>query len=329
MSGNSDRLYYISIIRVYAMLCIVFYHSLCFYAGTWGFICADEITPIWRLVAPPIVNIGLTLFVLVSGFLYGYLYNKGFYRNNKRFVLKKAYRLLIPYFVWGIWQIYCVPGLGKGWYSMLYGMSHLWFLLMLFEIFLIIVLLNKFDITGKTNLKVDVCLFVISLIPYFISKYFLNAHSFLCVEVSLKYLPVFIAGIFSNKYCVHEKINSHFSKLGILIGGGILLLISYLDINLNNYLYTMVSLMIGIFLLSVTKSYRNSPIVSYLDDCCMGIYLLNQIVIFYLLLNDRVKDCLSNHVYLGPFIIFTVSFIIPLIITKVIKKYKRLQFLLG
>lgn len=220
-SINIDsKVYYVSNIRVMAMLCIVIYHSLCFYAGTWGFICADEITPVWRLIAPPIVNLGLTTFVFVSGFLYGHLCAKGYYKDSKRFILKKASRLLLPYLVWGVFQIYCVPGLGKGWGDLLYGMSHLWFLLMLFEIFVLITVLNKFNLTTDSSKKVELMVFILSLLPFFISKYCLNVHSFLCVEISFKYFPLFVAGVYVNKYRLRERMNCKIAAIGSIVGGG-------------------------------------------------------------------------------------------------------------
>ena len=63
------------------MLLIVLFHSLCFYIGTWWYLCTD-VVPLWKVIAYPSVKIGLTTFVFISGFLYGYMYfEKGKYRD--------------------------------------------------------------------------------------------------------------------------------------------------------------------------------------------------------------------------------------------------------
>lgn len=75
MKSEQERIQYVSVLRVCSMLLIVLYHSMCYYTGTWWYLCTD-IVPLWKLLSPPTVTIGLTTFVFISGFLYGYLYMK-------------------------------------------------------------------------------------------------------------------------------------------------------------------------------------------------------------------------------------------------------------
>ena len=134
MKNRNDNLNYISLMRVLSMLQIVLFHSLCFYIGEWWFLCTD-VVPLWRIIAFPIEQIGLTSFVFISGFLYGYMYiEKGKYRDVLPFLHKKILRLLIPYFFWGIMMIITMPKVPITWINLLTGISHLWFLLMLFEL---------------------------------------------------------------------------------------------------------------------------------------------------------------------------------------------------
>ena len=73
----SDRLPYVSLLRVIAMLLIVIYHSLCFYTGRWWHLSSySDVVRVWYILSIPVVNIGLTLFVFISGFLFGYHYYK-------------------------------------------------------------------------------------------------------------------------------------------------------------------------------------------------------------------------------------------------------------
>ena len=73
MKYESDKMQYVSILRVCSMMLIVLYHSLCFYIGVWWYFSADVI-PLWKVISTPTVKIGLTTFVFISGFLYGYMY---------------------------------------------------------------------------------------------------------------------------------------------------------------------------------------------------------------------------------------------------------------
>lgn len=100
--------------------------------------------------------------------------------------------------------------------------------------------------------------------------------------------------------------------------------------SLKHYIYTMVSIIIGIFVFVIlSQSNKNYRIVGYLDNYCMGIYLLNQIVIFYLLLNPDLREFFMIHNYWGPFIIFAISFFVPLFITKIAKRTKWFSVILG
>ena len=44
----------------------------------------------------------MPLFIFVSGCVYGICIDKGKYTNNVKFLLNKARRLLIPYYIWGM-----------------------------------------------------------------------------------------------------------------------------------------------------------------------------------------------------------------------------------
>ena len=121
----------ITILRICAMFCILIFHALCFYIGSWNY-WRTEIVPIWSFFEP-IVEIGLATFIFISGFLYGY-YNieKSKYLQFSPFVTKKTKRLLFPYIIWSCIMIIFLP-LNMHWREMITGTGHLWFLLVLYE----------------------------------------------------------------------------------------------------------------------------------------------------------------------------------------------------
>lgn len=228
-SKNSIKLEYISQIRVLSLLLIVSYHSICFYLGKWGLPCADVVSSLWNTIAPALVNIGLTGFVLISGFLYSYLYSKGKYHDFFPFIKGKAVRLLIPYFIWSLFIIYLIPDSGQKCSGMYYGIAHLWFLLMLFEIFLIVSIVNIKGFIETSSTKVDVFVLIISVLPLFITRYILNIHFPLAFELTVKYLPVFMLGYFAYKHSLIDKMSSLVLGSLLLIGGGYFMYIDRLQ----------------------------------------------------------------------------------------------------
>ena len=176
MKSEQERIQYVSVLRVCSMLLIVLYHSMCYYTGTWWYLCTD-IVPLWKLLSPPTVTIGLTTFVFISGFLYGYLYMKrGKYRNVGPFLTNKFKRLLIPYFFWGTLMVLFLPAVHVSWINLFTGIAHLWFLLMLFELFVILLLLNKIGIGEHRSPKKDCIAVLISFVLLYIWERYSNHH---------------------------------------------------------------------------------------------------------------------------------------------------------
>ena len=328
--SNTNKLEYISQIRVLSLFMIVFYHCICFYLGRWGLPCADKVTPLWSVIAPSMVNIGLTNYVLISGFLYSYLYRKGKYHNLLSFIKGKTLRLLIPYFVWSLFIIYLIPGSGQRLSGMLYGINHLWFLLMLFELFLIVSIANVGSLLESSSKNVDVLIFALSFFPVFFTKYILDSHYPLALELTMKYLPVFLLGYYIAKYSILERMSSLLKGSLLIVGGGILCILTSNDIDLNSEWFAFASALVGLSLMAMVKSCSLSvSFVSWLDASCMGIYLLNQIVIYYLLLNDGFRHWANQHEYIGPLVIFVISFGLPLLMTKLLGNFKWSRYIIG
>ena len=133
----------ISTMRVLAMLMIIAFHSMLFYTGKWWRFNGPYII-LWKKFSEFLNTIDLPMFVFISGFLFAHLYiNKSKYHDRTQFVLEKVRRLLIPYLFWGIFLVITMPSLNQ-WSELLTGISHLWFLLMLFIIFTIIPWMARF-----------------------------------------------------------------------------------------------------------------------------------------------------------------------------------------
>lgn len=332
MKFESNKMQYVSILRVCSMILIVLYHSLCFYIGVWWYLSTVE-EPICKLIAFPVVKVGLTTFVFISGYLYGYMYiERGKYRTVKSFILNKSQRLLIPYFFWGIVMILTFPLLHIPWINLFTGIAHLWFLLMLFEIFVLMALLNKLGICVQKAKNIDFVIVVISFVLLYIWKQYSSHQHFFGIDNTLYYLPVFFVGFYFAKYRP-EVSGKVFASFLFLIGIVGLFILSYFGCPDNNIINRISAIMVSVSAMILLKdssfSFFQSVFFTNLDNNSMGIYIFNQIVVFVLLLIPDMNTFLSHHSFVGVLLIFVISLIIPWLLSNLFNKSKYTSFLIG
>jgi len=330
MKYESDRMQYVSVLRVCSLFLIVLFHSMCFYSGTWWYL-RSEIVPFWRVISFPTVKIGLTAFVFISGFLYGYMYlERGKYRNVQSFLIKKFRRLLIPYFFWGILMIVFMPEVQISWINLFTGVCHLWFLMMLFEIFVLMVLFNHLIRVEFSTKYLDFTIIIVSFMLLYIWKNITSHHYVLGIEATLYYIPAFLVGFYYAKYR-QENNSKGVAYFLFLIGIMALFVLSLFDYSDTFYRIPsiIVSLSAMILLKNFSVSSYQSNVLNNLDKNSMGIYLFNQIIVFILLLNPESNHFLSCHQFLGVLIIFIVSLVIPWILSNIFNKNKFLSLLIG
>lgn len=327
----------VSYLRVISMILIIAFHSLCYYIGIWWFWSTKPI-PIWEITSYPIVKIGLASFICISGFLWGYLYiEKGKYRNPYSFFINKAHRLIVPYISGGLILI-LMPNIHISWKSMFTGPAHLWFLLVLFELFIFFYPLAYFNIITKTESKniviYDICAFLISFFPIYIWKAVTGYHHLFCIETTLSYMPVFLSGFYVAKYKLYNRICLKTANIVLILTIIGLLTISFYRITTYTYLYRIPTILAAICLLALFSKKNNYPlflnkIVSNLDKHSMGIYFFNQIIIFTLLIPSISREYFNLHPYIGPLLLFLTSLLIPWALSWTFQKTKYLSWIIG
>lgn len=330
MKYELNKMPYVSVLRVCSMLLIVLFHSMCFYTGTWWYL-RSEIVPLWRVISSPTVKIGLTTFVFISGFLYGYMYlERGKYRNVQSFLIKKFRRLLIPYFFWGILMIVFMPKVQITWINMFTGVCHLWFLMMLFDIFVLMILFNHLTRVEFSTKYIDFTIIIVSFLLLYVWKNITIHHYVLGIEATLYYLPAFLVGFYYAKYR-RDNNNKGIAFSLFLIGIMALFVLSLFDY--SDTLYRVPAIIVSLSAMILLKNFSissyQSNVLNNLDKNSMGIYIFNQIVVFILLLNPESNHFLSCHQFLGVLIIFIVSLVIPWILSNLFNKNKLLSLLIG
>lgn len=334
------------------MICVILGHSLAFWSDGWF----SAIEPVYSCVwlgwlANWFGSFHIYAFTLISGFIYYYLKcERSHYDDAKVFITKKARRLIVPYFFMAI--IWVAPiscffyhySLLDVFYYYVLGTSpgQLWFLLMLFEVFIIFNLSFKFFSKHRIlSLTLIIILHIIGFVGLMIS--FKN---YFQIFTSFYYLIFFYLG-----YKIREYYTIFFRKEGISLNNKSFLF-SLSLINVIGYMaYVWLSSFEGSMYYSFFKrlifeflnfegavtSFAllmkignkigdvNSKLVNMFNDNNFVMYLFHQQLIYFSIfwLNGVVVP------EVNAFINFVFSFTTSLVISIVLHKVKFVRILLG
>ena len=331
---STERNHAISAMRVLAMLMIISFHSLCFYTHRWWRL-AGIFIPVWDKTAILLNAIDLPMFVFISGFLLGHLYIKGKYRKWQPFLQGKAHRLLVPYLFWGMFLIITMPSLHE-WFNMFTGISHLWFLLMLFEVFTITIPLADFLCLKAT--KCQAIVIISGAYALFLVYHTFSEHlSFLCIDTTLNYLPAFLVGLFCARFDAYRYLSVNWTIRLFLISLISLAFYCYamspLSFYANDILLRLLGYAIVIALFSLLYNMvineQLYKVIVHFDRLSMGIYIFNQICVNVLLLDPTSVTFLNQHYQIGPIIIFAVGFFIPWLLSYIFNSSKYIKWTIG
>lgn len=332
------KLSYISYIRVTAMLMVVFYHCICFYTERWG--CTTEYISEYCILANILNRFDMSMFVFISGYLYGYLaLKKDKYTDSKAFLINKAKRLLGPYLFWGLLMVVVSPTLYE--ISRLHnGIRHLWFLLMLFMIFTIVTLFKPL-LLKKNSWKLDLVFLSVVLVIlsgiFFVksSGIYIIKSSALCINNVCFFLPYFLIGIYIAKFDIKDAI----LKLSpVLIHTITLILIVSISITCSlqftgsMYITNALLLLFMPFMLtsvSLLSPDKPAKLILLFDSCSMGIYILHHIFIEHLILIDAIHELMLKHYIIMPIVLFFSLTTLSCIITKGLEKAKVAKYIFG
>lgn len=131
------KLTYISILRSFSILVVVFFHVYQYMYVPAHFPETVQMyhdTYFWinQCVG---INVAMPMFTLIAGFLFSYLFDKGKYQDFVPLIKKKAMRLLLPFFVFGILMMATTGVPFRPWELYTGGFVHLWYLSFLFWCF--------------------------------------------------------------------------------------------------------------------------------------------------------------------------------------------------
>lgn len=334
---DKSKIQSISIMRVIAMFMIVFFHSFYFYTKNWWVLGGIVINK-WDKVATFLDIIDLPMFMYISGYLFGYLFlHKEKYRDTKAFITSKFKRLILPYLFWGIFQIMVLPSI-FGWKSIFTGSGHLWFLLVLFEIFVVVIFSANY-LCCQISVRIFEQYIMAFVVVFFLFHFISGHHSFLCIHSFFYYLPSFMIGIYSARFRFLQLFTCKSSLIVMLVSLVVLgcFILNYSNCNfIVDYICRLViglTIVVSIHALLNTivipDANRLYLVVSHFDKFSLGIYIFHQIVINIFLSIDGVDAFLNIHFNIGPFVIFTVGFLGAWFLSYLFFYNKLLKWTIG
>ena len=334
----------ISVMRVSAMFMIVLYHCLCYNTGVWsGFDNPIQYYPIAIAGIHNIAYVGLDAFVFISGLLYYRIGLTGKYDNTRLFLGNKTERLLIPYVIWGL--LLCIIFYGREHpIRILYGISHLWFLLMLFEIFVVFGLTKHFwtKFTVKGYVIALVCLLFIDGV---VAKLGIipndgKGRVVLALQSTLDYLPVFFLGMLTEKFKIYERLSipKAFAVLlmMVLFTIGAVPFAFHIPLSrLFQWLPTYSLIVITYYSLGKILCGRlgggiKSSALMVLDRYSLSIYIIHHILIFvYLDYVPNAQSFMTNHYAIAPILLFIIVLPMSLGISYILSFLPGAKYIIG
>lgn len=332
---TNKRIDSISFLRVFCILVVVFFHC-------YGMMYADAHFPHTISVYESLyfipnqcifINIAMPMFVFVSGYLFLYLLQLGKYSTWGNLIQKKGVRILIPYFVFGLFFMATTGN----WHPLRLldgGYWHLWFLPMLFWCFIVGYGIFKIQCRLWTDLILFAITFSTSLMHEFIPMWF-GLHTITI------WFYWFYLGMLCYKY--RDTLSSYLGKYKL----SILLLITSIAIIVlfpveygDNTWYgnlaatcsivSISSMMSGI---DWSKYKMTIPIVKF-SSYSFGIYIWHNWVALMLISKTSQRlfglpELAANHVILFPLCFSLITLAISWGLSWVMMKTKVGKFLIG
>lgn len=318
---SKQESYIISVVRVFSMILILLCHLV------------QENSNFIITQTAQIFNVGVFVFLFISGFLYG---NKEI-NNTKKWYLKRAIRILVPLYIFIIFLIIVnVVFLNKaidikyyfiylfnmqGLLGFILGAQHLWFLTALMFCYLVTPLLNK----GKKEFKDrnKIVYFIILISIHSIITIFINAKLGLYLGYLYTYIFAYYFGyewkrIIKNKDMIILTIvmiialvirfMAKFIIDGSIIYDGIIVI--YEQIILAFWIFIAIYFTISKF---KKGSNKKSKIILYFDNLSFYIYIVH---IMFMTGPIRLMG-LTNSFFINSMIVLMASYISAIILNKI------------
>lgn len=336
-------------VKAILMVLIVLYHSSVFWTGTWLTVEPVYSSVFLATISKWLNSFHIYAFTFVSGYVYYYgRYEAGKYASFRGFLKGKIKRLVIPLYFVGITWACWIDKLFFGTsitvnikkYILCEGPSQLWFLMMLFDVFIVFYLISSLSNSNTIiSLVVVICLYIVGFVGnYFLPNYFQ-------IWTGLNYVIYFWIGFQVRRVKVTHPnlIVDSLWKIhwGIWVVVDIILfiasqylaqyniaLIKCIGLGLTIVVHIVGSLMAFFVLQRIANrfsNWENSRMFGFFTKRSMVVYLYHQQIIYFSIffLNGIVNP------YLNAGVNFISAMIISLLIASIMVNFKTTRLLVG
>lgn len=251
--------------------------------------------------------------------------DSGGYSDTCQFVQGKVKRVLLPYVIVGLFLCLLQH---RDLEQMLYGVSHLWFLVVIFECYLFGRLLDSVLRMEKRQSRILLAVLICFIV--FVS-YRLPGNRILCEPLLVRYFPFYMIGMLLSKV--------DFGKLDVLHGRILLYMVIAVAIFIVQQLFlrrpildqmTAVSVIVLVFVSLRTMKIKSLPAwTRSLDKCSMGIYIVHHIVIQEMNGTTYFFHLASTHCYMYPLVQFFMLTLISWGFVALCSKSRYSKYVLG
>lgn len=310
----------IILIRVFAMVLILACHIV------------QEHSNEYIKMTAQFLNVGVSIFILISGYLYG---TKKINENYVQWIIKRAKRILIPLYIFMAYLliIYLIKGINisifnwiayilnlQGFQIYIHGAEHLWYLTVIMICYTVTPILdrNKKKL-NKKNIKI---LIPILIFIQVLTTYFINTQIGIYLIYILLYIISYIVGNSVNISISNKKI---FLAFGIgIISITIRLIGKFLldDTRIYNVIivgYTQAIIAFSIFYIFayLGNKFKANSVIKYIDSISFEVYLVH-----YMYMVGPVRFMgLTNSFILNTIITIIASVITAILLKKICKKF--------
>lgn len=323
------------------------------YGGDVGEMGGSPMLGTLHFITNIIYSFHMPLFMALSGSIFNVAIKKNGILPFKTFVTNKSHRLLLPFILVSLFWNIPLKYISGYWHApmpdvlyqiivgqiFLMGGSHLWFLEVLFIIFILAWVIEKYNLRRNTFLFF-VVLFVISFGREMYSEEI--GRCVFCLELVMYLLIWFYCGFYFEKY--REKINKAIDcrvnwdiTIWALILIPLLVAVNYriphifrIDLLLSYFITTYSLFVVYLFCYKakITATAKASRIIEKLSKNSYGLYLfsdgMNYLIIAFTI-HYSLQDCYADNLFtLGVYLTRLVaSFCLAWLITEALNRFNK------
>lgn len=316
---SSGFMYNVSILRIVAMLMVIFYHSFYCYVG-WdnSIYCSTVSVGLWSILSSLFSHIHVPTFLFLAGYLYAYKrFGLKSYSCKRKYLVNRAKRLGIPYALWGgILMLLQNRPLTQ----FFDGIAHLWFLLVLAECCLLFCLIDTVFLRFKNN----VAILILAMLYLAIDNKITLDVNFASLGVFIHYFPYYLIGILV--YLINLEQFLKWKSVWVVL----MVFLCYLvSVRIGYFANCFSVLLITFVFLYAKKINKESNKLHSIDKASMGIYILHQPLIQETSLTHFVADFRDEHFYMYPLLMFVFAFTVSYVLVNIARKLKVEKFIFG